>query len=203
MKGGAYGAGFQVTRAGSMRFYTYRDPRIDESIGRMAAAGRWIESFAPDEAEMEGFVVSAVAGLDAPLKARDLVRRQDGMYFGSTPPSSGAKLRVQVVEAQAQDIRALGPLVERVVDSGCVCVVGGRKLIDSMEEDLHVVDLFGVAPARRPIARNVRRSGSASETASRISRRGAGIIINLRYHALGEVAKRVRGKEVHPYRRDG
>lgn len=144
VKGGAYGAGFQVTRAGSMRFYTYRDPRIDESIGRMAAAGRWIESFAPDEAEMEGFVVSAVAGLDAPLKARDLVRRQDGMYFGEYASEQRAKLRAQVVEAQAQDIRALGPLVERVVDSGCVCVVGGRKLIDSMEEDLHVVDLFGV-----------------------------------------------------------
>ena len=42
VKGGAYGAGFQATRVGSMRFYTYRDPRIDESIERMAAAGRAI-----------------------------------------------------------------------------------------------------------------------------------------------------------------
>ena len=143
MKGGAYGAGFQVTRVGSMRFYTYRDPRIDESIERMAAAGRAIASFSPEEAEMEGFVVSCVAGIDAPLKARDRVRRQDGMYFGGYTCEQRAMIRNQVIEARSEDVRALGSMVERVVESGCVCVVGGKRLIDSMREDLHVVDLFG------------------------------------------------------------
>ena len=143
VKGGAYGAGFQVTRVGSMRFYTYRDPRIDESIERMAAAGRAIGSFSPDEAEMEGFVVSCVAGIDAPLKARDRVRRQDGMYFGGYTCEQRAMVRNQVIEARSEDVRALGSMVERVVESGCVCVVGGKRLIDSMREDLHVVDLFG------------------------------------------------------------
>ena len=144
VKGGAYGAGFQVTRVGSMRFYTYRDPRIDESIGRMAAAGRAIASFSPDEAEMEGFVVSCVAGIDAPLKARDRVRRQDGMYFGGYTCEQRAMIRNQVIEARSEDVRALGSMVERVVEPGCVCVVGGKRLIDSMREDLHVIDLFGV-----------------------------------------------------------
>lgn len=143
VKGGAYGAGFQVTRVGSMRFYTYRDPRIDESIERMAAAGRAIASFSPEEAEMEGFVVSCVAGIDAPLKARGRVRRQDGMYFGGYTCEQRAMIRNQVIEARSEDVRALGSMVERVVESGCVCVVGGKRLIDSMREDLHVVDLFG------------------------------------------------------------
>ena len=144
VKGGAYGAGFQVTRVGSMRFYTYRDPRIDESIERMAAAGRAIASFSPDEAEMEGFVVSCVAGIDAPLKARDRVRHQDGMYFGGYTCEQRAMIRNQVIEARSEDVRALGSMVERVVEPGCVCVVGGKRLIDSMREDLHVIDLFGV-----------------------------------------------------------
>ena len=32
VKGGAYGAGFQTTRSGSSRFYSYRDPRIEAEI---------------------------------------------------------------------------------------------------------------------------------------------------------------------------
>ena len=86
-----------------MRFYTYRDPRIDESIERMAAAGRAIASFSPDEAEMEGFVVSCVAGIDAPLKARDRVRRQDGMYFGGYTCEQRAMIRNQVIEARSEE----------------------------------------------------------------------------------------------------
>lgn len=40
VKGGAYGAGFQTTRSGSSRFYSYRDPRIDETVERFRTSGR-------------------------------------------------------------------------------------------------------------------------------------------------------------------
>ena len=82
VKGGAYGAGFQTTRAGVCRFYSYRDPRIDETCARFGEAGSWLAGvFDPAETEMDGYVVSAAASMDAPAKARELIRRQDGMYF--------------------------------------------------------------------------------------------------------------------------
>ena len=145
VKGGAYGAGFQATRAGSLRFYTYRDPHIDDSIARISSAGRWVSSFSPSPSEMEGFVVSTVAGIDAPLKARDRVRRQDGMFFGGYTPERRMIVRDQVIGATVEEVRALGEMIEGVVGSACVCVVGGRKLIEGMREDLHVIDLAGSA----------------------------------------------------------
>ncbi len=40
---------------------------------------------------MDGYVVSTVAGFDAPLKARALARRQDGDYFGGRTPEARAR----------------------------------------------------------------------------------------------------------------
>lgn len=95
VKGGAYGAGFQTTRSGSSRFYSYRDPRIDETVERFRTSGDWLAGvFNPTESEMDGYVVSTVASLDAPAKARELLRRQDGLYFSGRHlgrPGPGAR----------------------------------------------------------------------------------------------------------------
>ena len=97
MKGGAYGAGFQMTRPGSMRFYSYRDPHIDETVARFEGAGSWIAAFDPTPAEMDGYVVSTIAGIDVPLKARELMRRQDGQFFSHFTPEQRARVRSEVI----------------------------------------------------------------------------------------------------------
>lgn len=145
VKGGAYGAGFQVTRPGSMRFYSYRDPRIDETVARFGKAGEWLSSFDPDESEMTGFVVSTVAGVDAPQKARELMRRQDGMYLSHYTPEERDRVRAQIVAARPADVRALGEVVTCASEKHLVCTVGNRELIARSAEDFNVVELLGEA----------------------------------------------------------
>ncbi len=81
VKGGAYGVGFQAARSGNMHFYSFRDPHIDETFARFDEASQWLSHFAPTEEALEGFVVATVASLDAPTKARAMIRRQDMEYF--------------------------------------------------------------------------------------------------------------------------
>ena len=143
MKGGAYGAGFQTTRAGSARFYSYRDPRVAETVERFAGAGSWLAGvFDPTEAEMDGYVVSTVASLDAPAKARDLIRRQAGMYFAGYSLADRAQVRGEVAAATVQAVRALGPAVDAVADAGCTCVFGNREIIEAVPGGLTVIDLL-------------------------------------------------------------
>ena len=61
---------------------------------------------------MEGYVVSTVAGFDTPLKARALVRRQDGDFFGGRTPESRAATRAQMIDADAADEEALAAIVD-------------------------------------------------------------------------------------------
>ncbi len=101
VKGGAYGAGFGATRTGNLRFYSYRDPHLDETLARFAASAAWLEAFDPKPEAMEGYVVSTVAGFDAPLKARALARRQDGDYFGGRTPETRLQTRAEMMAADA------------------------------------------------------------------------------------------------------
>ncbi|MEY8460838.1 insulinase family protein [Eggerthellaceae bacterium 24-137] len=145
VKGGAYGAGFQTTRAGACRFYSYRDPRIDETCARFAEAGSWLAgAFDPTEAEMDGYVVSAAASLDAPAKARDLIRRQDGMHFAGYSLADRARVRDEVIAATVGEVRALGPSVDAVASAGCTCVFGNREVIEASRSGLTVIDLLSL-----------------------------------------------------------
>jgi Zn-dependent M16 (insulinase) family peptidase len=143
VKGGAYGAGFQTTRPGSSRFYSYRDPRIDETIERFKGAGSWLAGvFNPTADEMDGYVVSTVASLDSPEKARDIIRRQDGMYFGGITQADRARSRSQVIEATVADIQQLAPSIDAITGAGMSCVFGSRDIIEASNTGLTVIDLL-------------------------------------------------------------
>ena len=143
VKGGAYGAGFQTTRSGSSRFYSYRDPRIDETVERFKGAGSWLAGvFDPTEAEMDGYVVSSVASLDAPEKARALLRRQDGMYFSGYGIEDRRRVRQEVCDATLADVRQLGEAVDAIAGENLVCTFGNGDIIRASREDFTVVDLL-------------------------------------------------------------
>ena len=142
VKGGAYGAGFQMTRPGSMRFYSYRDPHIDETVARFEGVGSWIAAFDPTPAEMDGYVVSTIAGIDVPLKARELMRRQDGQFFSHFTPEQRARVRSEVIAATPDQVRELGPAITRATDEHLMCTVGNRALIEQSALGFTVVDLL-------------------------------------------------------------
>lgn len=143
VKGGAYGAGFQTTRSGSSRFYSYRDPRIDETVERFRTSGDWLAGvFNPTESEMDGYVVSTVASLDAPAKARELLRRQDGLYFSGATLEDRARVREEVCAAGIDDVRALASSVDAIAGAGPVCCFGNGEVIRASGEGFNVVDLL-------------------------------------------------------------
>lgn len=143
VKGGAYGAGFSPTRTGNLRFYSYRDPHVNETLERFRAAGAWLSDFSPSEPEMDGYIVSTVAGLDAPLKPRELARRQDGYVFAHIDPAERLVTRSQVANATIEEVRALGDAVSQAASKNIACVFGNREIIESAKADFTVVDLLG------------------------------------------------------------
>ncbi|MBB3170306.1 insulinase family protein [Parvibacter caecicola] len=142
VKGGAYGAGFQMTRPGSMRFYSYRDPHIDETIARFEGSGEWLSAFAPAADEMTGYVVSTVAGIDTPLKPREMMRRQDAQFFQHLDKELRERIRSEVINATPEAVRDLGPALTRATDHRMICTVGSKELIETSAEPFTVIDLF-------------------------------------------------------------
>ena len=142
VKGGAYGCGFRAAGERQTAFYTYRDPAIDPSIERVERAGAWLGSFEPDEAAFEGFIVSCVSGMDAPVKPYALTKRRNTTYLAGLDPHAREKRRAQMLAATPGELRSFGADVTRIAASSPTCVFGGRDVIAKSNAGFNVVDLL-------------------------------------------------------------
>ena len=142
VKGGAYGAGFQAARTGTVRFYSYRDPHLDETLERFNGTPAWLAAFNPTPEEMDGYVVSTVAGFDAPLKERMQIRRQDGDFLSGRSPEARAQTRSQMIEATPEKLRDLASVIKKALDKEAVCVFGNKAILEGAKTDLDVIDLL-------------------------------------------------------------
>ena len=142
VKGGAYGCGFRAAGERQAAFYTYRDPAIDPSIERVAHAGEWLGSFEPDEAAFEGFIVSCVSGMDAPVKPYALTKRRNTTYLAGLDPHAREERRAQMLAATPGELRSLGADVTRIAAESPTCVFGGRDVIAKSNAGFNVVDLL-------------------------------------------------------------
>ena len=143
VKGGAYGCGFRAAGERQTAFYTYRDPAIDPSIERVARAGEWLGSFEPDEAAFEGFIVSCVSGMDAPVKPYALTKRRNTTYLAGLDPHAREERRAQMLAATPGELRSLGTDVTRIAAESATCVFGGRDVIAKSNAGFNVIDLLG------------------------------------------------------------
>ena len=142
VKGGAYGCGFRAAGERQTAFYTYRDPAIDPSIERVERAGAWLGRFEPDEAAFEGFIVSCVSGMDAPVKPYALTKRRNTTYLAGLDPNAREKRRAQMLAATPDELRSLGADVTRIAAESPTCVFGGRDVIAKSNANFNVVDLL-------------------------------------------------------------
>ena len=143
VKGGAYGVGFRRTAAGLARYYSYRDPNIDATLARFDAAGEWLAAFVPDADAMEGYVVSATATHDAPVKPRQIALRQDSARFTGKPADWREQLRAQILATTPEVLRSFASILDATAKDGCVCVFGNKDLIVGAKSlDLQITKLF-------------------------------------------------------------
>ena len=142
VKGGAYGCGFRAAGERQTAFYTYRDPAIDPSIERVERAGAWLGSFEPDEAAFEGFIVSCVSGMDAPVKPYALTKRRNTTYLAGLDPHAREERRAQMLAATPGELRSLSADVTRIAAESPTCVFGGCDVIAKSNAGFNVVDLL-------------------------------------------------------------
>ena len=66
-QGGAYGGGArQDSSIGSFMFFSYRDPRLEETLGDFERALEWLHTHKHDPSQLEEAILGVMSGLDKP-----------------------------------------------------------------------------------------------------------------------------------------
>ncbi|MCD8397955.1 MAG: insulinase family protein [Lachnospiraceae bacterium] len=143
VKGGAYGCMSSFSRRGDAYFVSYRDPHLGGTNEVFENVPAYLREFDADEREMTKYVIGAISDLDTPLTPAMKGSRSLNAYFSQITEGDVQRERDEVLSATPEQIRALAPLVQSVLDAEAICVVGNEEKIKEAAE------LFG---SIRPLA---------------------------------------------------
>ena len=130
VKGGAYGCMCSFGKNGDAWFVSYRDPNLAKTIEAFEAAPGWVEQFADDERAMTQAVIGTISEMDTPMNPAAKGLRSLSIYLTNQTEERLQRERDEVLDATAQDIRALAAYIRAFLEDDCLCVVGNEKKIE-------------------------------------------------------------------------
>jgi Zn-dependent M16 (insulinase) family peptidase len=130
-QGGAYGGGAGYSAShGAMRFYSYRDPRLAETLADFDRATTWLMEERHEERQLEEAVLRVLSDIDRPESpAGEAVVAYFGSRHGRTPAHRRA-IRRAVMKVGMQDLRRVA---ERYLVRGTasVAVISNDKTLEA------------------------------------------------------------------------
>jgi Zn-dependent M16 (insulinase) family peptidase len=133
-QGGAYGGGAGYSASsGAMRFYSYRDPRLAETLADFDRAVDWLMEEKHEERQLEEAVLRVLSDIDRPESpAGEAVAAFFGDQHGRTPAHRRA-VRRAVMRVDMQDLRRVADRY-LAADAASVAVVSNESTVEANAE---------------------------------------------------------------------
>lgn len=129
VKGGAYGCMNGYTRNGDTYFVSYRDPNLKSTNEVYDGIPQYLEQFEADERDMTKYIIGTISSMDTPLNPSAKGARSMAAYLQEMTFEDIQEERDQVINATAEDIRALKDMIAAVLSDGNLCVIGNEDAI--------------------------------------------------------------------------
>lgn len=133
VQGGAYGAGLVTRDTGLAACYSYRDPNGAGSVESYKNSAAFLRSFVEQTADFTGFIIGTVANGSPLMTPRTKAQVGDKLYFSKTTWEDRCRLRRQLLAATAQDLSNVADILEKTIQEGGICLVGGKEQLDKCE----------------------------------------------------------------------
>lgn len=140
VKNGAYGAGMLITTKGNMSYYSFRDPKLDSTYKSFCKSGEWLYNHNFRDEELEGYIISNVAKIDAPKPTRQILTLLDNNYYNEIPHSFRETQRNQIINTTIEDIKKTSKDIDASTNIGVKCVFGGEDIVK--DANMNTVSLF-------------------------------------------------------------
>ena len=117
-----------------MHFVSYRDPHLQRTNGIFEKTSEFLESFDVSERDMTKFVIGTIGRIDVPKTPLADGRRSMTHFLSGLSDEEIQKTRDEILDAEPSDIRALAPMVRKVMDQDYLCVIGNEEKIKKEEK---------------------------------------------------------------------
>ena len=105
-KGGAYGGGaIQDSNIGAFRFFSYRDPRLEDTLEDFGLSVRWMLDTSHSEDALEQAVLGVIGGLDKPSSPAGEARQHFNYQLFGRTLEQRLRFRQRVLGLRLDDLR--------------------------------------------------------------------------------------------------
>lgn len=130
-QGGAYGGGMSASRAGEVSFYTYRDPKLDESYKVIEKVSDFLKSDKITQDIVNNAILRTVGDMDYPLTVNQQVRVSDSDYFQQITPADLQTYRNQALSLNVKKVNELGNEIRFSSTNNQTSVIGQKTKIEA------------------------------------------------------------------------
>lgn len=129
-QGGAYGGGGNYNgNGGSFNFFSYRDPRLTETLADFDASIQWMLNTKHEQLALEEAVLGVISGIDKPASpAAEYQQTALANYFGNTPDVRES-FRANILKVTLDDLKAVTEkyFVDKPAD---IAVLGPKEALE-------------------------------------------------------------------------
>ncbi len=131
VKGGAYGAGFTMRQSGDVSTYSYRDPNPRASIEACNESAKFLRELAKAEDSFDNYIIGTFGDYDTLNSARSAGAEATTIYLMGKTKNDENLIRKSMLEFDKNELLRLADIVECLMESSAVCVVGPAEQIDA------------------------------------------------------------------------
>ena len=129
---------------GTCKFYSFRDPQTTKTYSNYKNCCDWLSSKDLSQRELDNYIISNVAKIDAPLPARAIINYLDTCYFCDIPDDHRKITRNEIISTSLDDIKSSAQKIKTQMKTSNKCVFGGLALDSLKDAGFKIVDLFSV-----------------------------------------------------------
>ena len=142
VKNGAYGAGMLVSMQGTYKYYSYRDPKTAETFANFENSPKWLRSKKLTQRELDNYIISCVAKIDAPLPSRIIIDYLDNCNFSNIEFDSRKISRSEAINTSINDIKEASEKITLLLNSANKCIFGGKDIEKLKSDGFTCINLF-------------------------------------------------------------
>ena len=140
--GGAYGAGFSITRDSEIIMFSYRDPNLKSTKEIFSTVGKFVSEMELSEEDLESFKISLVKDFNPLLTPKHKGYTSMIMYITGSDEKELEIYLEELLNAKLEDLKGLSEVIDKVLSQDTFVVVGNtNKIKENSKEFNNIVVL--------------------------------------------------------------
>lgn len=141
-QGGAYGGGASHdSSVGSFRFYSYRDPRMSDTLADFDRSLDWLHESTISQDSIQESILGIIGSMDKPGSPAGEARQEFHSLFSGRTPEARKTYRERIIAVTAEDLQRVATTYLQEENATSVVVTGNHGREEAEKLGLEIVEI--------------------------------------------------------------